>query len=919
MNFSEEWKSLWPISSVFSPPLLLSGPSAKPLGPLFFIPSPETLTLLFSFPSFSPPFPFLPRLSLPRFLQTTKDTFILPSDSNSIAADFDSQSGDTRPIINNNLQMLRCPNNDVLVFFPTGENLDRVGFIVLSAKESNLEARVDKDGSVFTTQFGFYSRILKLFVNSVAAAGLGFSASTGNSVTVGLLLACTLYSVHWFSVEIRECSSNLEEPVLFHLGTKKFKSCSVVHACWSPHLAEESVVLLESGELFLFDLVSCSGAGKLKGTRIGVSWDGLDDWEKGKWLSCEFAWHPRILLVACSTAVFLVDFRFEESNVSILAKIEMFEMSHLAENDRFVAFSKAGFDGYYFMVTTEYWLLLFDIRKPLTPMLQWAHGLDNPCYIREFRLSELRSQSKDDEYAWASESGYAILVGSFWNCEFSLFCYGPSLPASEASIASKLSKFCNSLYAWELPSELSLSGRDCHCGNCLVREDFSKTALPVWIHWQQKKEIVMGFGILDKDLSASQSQLDSLGGFTLIRLMSSGKLELQKYRASWNFIKRSEEVSGEASLQFGDSLIYPLVDQKYKFPKRYKYLKLDYLYGYLNGDLAKVVVSNMQKPHVGPIERKSFIQDFCELLCEKLKSCGVNKIGSSPAMTDVFYDVSLPSSIHEIASRRIWTGLTMDLLHLAFSNYAELLEVLVDQKKVSLDFLDIPDLPQLPPFFLRKPSGRSNKWSQKVQPGNSLVGPVLPLPILLTLREAAKEKKFSVLEEDESDGSSVETELTRQCNEVMKVANEMVHPVSFSGPNDSPAVSLADDREEKWLGSQELKPFFLYNPQAFSETKGHTMDITQDKPVFKDERFATFVSKMHEKELVPNARKELVGLEMFDELCPVELKFDSPPMKFGPNELKGYKLLKRQFSKWQEDFKPYQDFCTLSKIQKRAP
>lgn len=112
------------------------------------------------------------------------------------------------------------------------------------------------------------------------------------------------------------------------LGSKVFKSCSVVWACWSPHLLEESVVLLESGELFLFDLESCLKAGApnacFRGTRLRVPWDD-DSGTSGahKWLCCEFSWHPRILVVVRSNAVFLVDLRFDECVVSCLAKVEI--------------------------------------------------------------------------------------------------------------------------------------------------------------------------------------------------------------------------------------------------------------------------------------------------------------------------------------------------------------------------------------------------------------------------------------------------------------------------------------------------------------------------------------------------------------------------------------------------------------------
>lgn len=55
-----------------------------------------------------------------------------------------------------------------------------------------------------------------------------------------------------------------------------------------------------------------------------------------------------------------------------------------------------------------------------------------------------------------------------------------------------------------------------------------------------------------------------------------------------------------------------------------------------------------------------------------------------------------------------------------------------------------------------------------------------------------------------------------------------------------------------------------------------------------------------------------VGDEMFDDLCPVELRFDAPAKKFEDQGLKAYNLLKRQMSKWQENFDLYKDFCIHS-------
>ncbi|RVW95670.1 hypothetical protein CK203_031609 [Vitis vinifera] len=781
MDFSEEWKSIWPISSVFTPPLLIS--SKPSLGPLFFNPSPNTLTPLFSKPSFSFP-PHLPRSSL----------------------------------LHDRLHLLRCPNAAVLALFPTGVNSDQIGFLLLSVKDSCLDVRADRNGDVFVSKKRLNHRIVQIL-----ATPIGYSFS-GNPDSVGLVLACTMYSVHWFSVRNDNIDS---EPGLIYLGGKVFKSCAVVSACWSPHLSEECLVLLESGELFLFDLDYCCSNSNFKGNRLKIMWHNADCSGDGKWLGCEFSWHPRILIVARSDAVFLVDLRFDECSVSCLAKIGMPSVGELVHKEPFISFSMAGSNGFHFTVASNSLLFLYDIRNPLIPVLQWSHGIDKPCYVRVFKLSELRSHSKDDKYKEASESAFCIIMGSFWKCECRMFCYGSSFQDPKGSTAYEISKLCKSYYAWELPSELSLLGNECFCGTCLSRKEFLKGTLPVWVNWQQKKDIVVGFGILDKDLSALLYEPDSFGGFTLIRLMSSGKLESQRYYASW--------------------------------------------------DLA----------------------------------CGFSR---SSSVSDVFRDISIPTSIHEVTWRRLWSGLPVGLLQWAFSSYSEFLEVLVDKKQVSLEFLIVPDSPQLPPFFLRRPSCRSNKWSHKVQRDDALVGPVLPLPILSLLRDIHDTGCFDL---EEADGFSFQEEVSLECNEVMKVTSEMAVSDSSSELHGDHAISLANDREETWIDTQNLKPFYLYDQQPFS-AKCSRLDPRQDTSGYKDERFDTLIFKKPKELLVDGEVETRVGLELFDDLSSVELKFDAPAMNFEAKELQAYKALKRQFLK-SRSFDLYQDFFNRYKVQDQHP
>ncbi|KAJ7979124.1 TATA box-binding protein associated factor RNA polymerase I subunit C [Quillaja saponaria] len=917
MDFSDEWKSLFPINASCTPPLLLSGSSAESiLGPLIFNPKPKTLIHLYSSDSLLPPLNPHPNLSLPRFIVTsTHDAPVLPSTASSVSSIFGSeqQNDATSTLIYNRLEFLKYPNsNSVIVFFPTGGNSEQVGFLVLHVKVSDVDVQLDNNDDIFKASTGFSYRILRISANQVANSVFRTSKSTGNSFSaIGCILVYTMYSIYWFVVGIKTLDSSLERPSLIGMGGKKFKTCSIVHACWNPHIREECVVLLESGGLFLFDLEpyfkSHSSNANVKGKRLRVPWNDSVNSIEGIWLSCEFSWHPRILIVARSDAVFLVDLRLDECKINCLVKVEMLQLYVPAEKEQILAFTKASSDGFYFVLASGSFLALCDVRKPMVPVLQWAHGLDRPSYIHVVSLSKLRSHSKDSAFNSASESGFCIILGSFWKSEFNMFCYGSPLPTPTGSIVSKLSKTFRTLYAWELPSEFMLSGHECHCGTCLLREELSKDALPEWIDWQQKKEIVLGFGIMENDFSSLIFESDEFGGFTLIRLMSSGKLELQRYYASWVSVKNVEYCL-EKSTHLENHLLYTLANEEYKFPRRFKYLKLDYLCGNLNGNLTELLVAKLKKPCNGPQGKESFSQEAHEILCEKLNACGFGRLRSSSANSAVFNDVSLPASIHEVALKRLWAGLPLEVLQLAFSSYSESLEVLVDDKWVALEFLDVPDLLQLPPFVLRKSSHRSNKWSKKVQRSDAIVGPVLPLTVLLVVHEFRN--GCSNLEEKQG-RFSAEEELIQQCNEVMQVAREIAVAASGSELHNNHAVSLADDREETWVGSPKPKPFVLYHPVA---NNCSTMAHVQGRAVNRDKIFDTLISHVREEKCCTSDKTESVGKEMFDDLCPVELKFDTPVKTFGPRGLKAFNVLKRQLSNWQERFDPYKEF--QSKFEK---
>ncbi|KAL3747631.1 hypothetical protein ACJRO7_016435 [Eucalyptus globulus] len=827
MDFNQEWKSKFPINAVFKPPLLVSDSSSdsskSQLIPLMFKPKTGSRTELLSFPSLvSPPiFPPLSQLSLTRFVSTTSS--VPPSASSKIQA------------------------FDVIVFFLIGADSDQIGFLILSMEDGKFKVKIGEDGDVFRSNKRFCHSFVRIVVNSIRDSG-----NCGSS-SVGYLLAYTMYSVHWFVVR---SGGNSRVPVLVFLCSRVFKTYFIVHAfslfvhaCWCPQLPEFSAVLLESGNLFLFDLeralCKVGVKHKLKGTRLRVLWDHTASSKDAKWLGCEFSWHPETLIVARSDAAFLVDFRSEQCIARCIANIGMSGCYASTKKDRFRAFSRAGSNGFHFVLASNKLLLLCDMRKPLNPVLQWSHGIDRPCH--------------------ASKLGFCIFLGSLWNCEWSLFCYGPPLPDTRGPIPSKFSDICDSFYAWGFPSEFSLSGRECCSGSCLLKEEFSKKSVSQWVDWQQKKELVLGFGILGSDLSLPASDDDKYGSFTLIRLMSSGKLESQRYYATWDFARSCKD---DAKLPFVDNVLCSVVENDYKFPKRFKYLKLYYLYSFVKGNLTSS----------RPREKESF-DPACHIAVGKMLKASGFQLGSPSALT--FDDIHLATTIGEIMSRKRWAGLPMDLLLLAFSTYSEFLEVLLDQKKVSLEFLVVPEMVQLPPFILREPSFCGNKWSNNVHRSGSLVGPVLPIPFLLTL---------------------LCTELGLQFSEVMQVATKMTMLDSGSEVRDEHAISLADDKEQTWAVSEQEKPFLLYKIGSF---KHYVHPICSH-----------MVSKVSDSKAVSSKSMDATGLEIFDYICPVKIIFNSHQQDFGSKELAMYNILKGQYVKWQESFNPYKEFLSRCRLQK---
>ncbi|KAG1346498.1 hypothetical protein COCNU_06G003280 [Cocos nucifera] len=906
MDFSDRWQSFGPIAAVFAAPTLLSGASSKPFGPLLFFPSSPPILLLSSRSlalQIPPPLPPSTLLDGVRaFFCRTSTAGLLPSAAqDSLVADLLSSpsGGGGDPISSNSLHALRCRDGSSMVlFFPTGENADLIGYVGLSFKGPTPEIRVDRDGDVFRQKEGFKHpchRILKISVT--AAPSSSWSPAT-NSVSVGkpriegFLIATTLYSVNWFRVETRALDSGGERPFLVPLAKQGFKS-SVVHACWSPHIPEESVALLESGDLCCFNLNSKHG----RVVRVTLGGD-----DPGKWLSSEYGGQPEILIVACSIAVVMVDLRSKkDSKHKVLVRIDMLGSYHVAplleKIDRILAFCRAGFNGFHMSIVTERQLFLFDARQPLFPILTWDHSLERPSYVAMFKLSELRPS--EDEYKWASDSGYVILAGSLWSNEFSLFCYGPKEKGT-------LSNF--SLYAWDLPSYFSLSARPFTSGDSIVKEIFYKENVSKSSEWRQRKNVVVGFYIVPSDLLNINPKS---AGFSLIRLTLSGRLEIQRYHSLFNLSDESY-IKEEESLKPKNSFIYWKSEDDRVF-NRYSFFRLCYLYDNMNSNLFNALAMQNSLLNHKETNQVSLSHDMEELISKILKFSNVS-------ISDFVSDASIPTNVFEIASRRVLSCIPADYLPLVFKRYSDLFE---NQRESSFELLEVPScLPhnRLLPFFVGEPSIRSEKWSRKASPGVVLVGPVLPLSVLLALQQIDRKINDPSDAIDEKDDDL----LNLQCRLVLEHVCPEMFIVDISNCNG-------------WGASQEQeKPFFVYEPAEVGNkstcnggTGGTaTLAIKEElaqmghmmrncKLPYKVDKFDTFICGIAEKKCNPDSEHGSSGPEMFDQ-SPIRLDFDPCNMVFQSAEQKLYKCLKRQDSKWKENYKPYQDFCFSSKIPKLA-
>ncbi|MBA0854545.1 hypothetical protein Goshw_001498, partial [Gossypium schwendimanii] len=122
-----------------------------------------------------------------------------------------------------------------------------------------------------------------------------------------------------------------------------------------------------------------------------------------------------------------------------------------------------------------------------------------------------------------------------------------------------------------------------------------------------------------------------------------------------------------------------------------------------------------------------------------------------------------------------------------------------------------------------------------MQPNDSLVGHVLPLPILLALLEFCN----GCPDLEKMCGFSLDVEFGFRFNEVMRVTTEMVVS-DFCLLNNDETVSLAYDKGE-----------------------------ARRNRIYNDVKFTTIITKVHKVTDPNDTMDSSVGLELFDDICSI--------------------------------------------------
>jgi hypothetical protein len=351
-----------------------------------------------------------------------------------------------------------------------------------------------------------------------------------------------------------------------------------------------------------------------------------------QWWECEFAWHPKTLLLAGTKEVSLVDFRITHvgrhaqvgsqqlamgemggnCNTSIVAMVPGTGNTpgyckRTIQNDIFLSFARATYDGMYqFVTSTKQHLILFDTRRPQTPVLQvgrlaassefgfrtscgggscifskylnepdteshctlryksqWEHGMATqpPGLLLMCPLSELCPDLQQLDTS-ASGTGKAILAASLQSGDMHAFCYGCDPPTSlplQGMTTRNLSDLDEKLYAWQLPSKISPPKATPNAWTDIFRssmnffqQENNRDESAMAASKGRVRENIAGLVVVPSDVPHVGS--DHLGhkrdgearrGFSMVQLTGVGDMLVQQLRASKQLPRSKSQVPDE--------------------------------------------------------------------------------------------------------------------------------------------------------------------------------------------------------------------------------------------------------------------------------------------------------------------------------------------------------------------------------------
>ncbi|XP_024539992.1 uncharacterized protein LOC9633859 [Selaginella moellendorffii] len=539
-------------------------------------------------------------------------------------------------IFGNRLECMQCQDGKLQLTFPVGENFNSIGSILCKRDPAGrlcpLKKQEDEPDSEWLGGVRMsVSPTLNHPIRQLSAMKI-----SNSSVDENILVARTQHQVHVMNV-LRE-----EDRVCFASRSVTTYRQGVSHVVWSPYIEGELATVLESGEVFVYNVHSTkqstnnlranfivqarmveaatadgSGAAKFPKAVVAEIWN-----LRRSWWRVEYGWHPKLLVIANAEDILLSDLRHGNATTLLgtVGNSKNYCHQRRCEQDRFVAIVRPEDRGYHFAAATMEHIMLFDIRRPRMPLLQWEHSMhdDSPGYLSMHPLSWLRPEEDNG-------AGRVILAASFRSGDVRAFCYGPQAPSTAivSGASSRFREIEEAYCAWDLPSKIFTS-RPRKLSMTALYDSLSTGTQDSYI------ESLSGVAVLP----------GAKTGFSLLQLTGTGDILNQPYIAS-KTLKREKNTK---LCEYPDRLIAKnkkkLVMKNCSFPAMLNYVKhgLDCLAALGSSHESKRLKATVMDP----------VEDYQDRIYKVLS------------------DVEVFLSNHEISFKVLLLGLSQDLaLHAA--------------------------------------------------------------------------------------------------------------------------------------------------------------------------------------------------------------------------------------------------------------